>query len=65
MIVHNLRLTRSQQMALCDIVAFYSFQRDAPQEFVNCSTPEPCETTTTGELFALVMECVDHAEVIP
>jgi hypothetical protein len=49
-----LRLTRSQQMALADILLAY-IRLDEPQEFVDCSSPE-CVTTTTADLLALVTD---------
>jgi hypothetical protein len=50
-----LRLTRSQQMALADIVLAYARLTDHPQEFVDCSSPD-FVTTTTGELLALLTD---------
>jgi hypothetical protein len=49
-----LRLTRSQQMALTEIVLAYS-RLEEPQEFVDCSSPD-CVTTTTGELLTLLTD---------
>jgi hypothetical protein len=48
-----LRLTRSQQMALVDILIAYCRLKDEPQEFVD--VVKDC-TTTTGELLALVAD---------
>jgi hypothetical protein len=54
----TLRLTRSQQMALVDILVAY-IRTDDAQEFVNVSADT---TTTTGELLSLVAS-VDHVEL--
>lgn len=47
----HLIITRSQQMALIDILMIYIRQTDEPQEFLDVSTNA---TTTTGELLRLV-----------
>jgi hypothetical protein len=52
-----LRLTRSQQMALVDILVAY-IRTDEAQEFVDLSTDTK---TTTGELLSLVAS-VDRIE---
>lgn len=46
-----LRLTRSQQMALLDVLIAYVRDTDLPQEFLDVSADV---TTTTGELLRLV-----------
>lgn len=55
-----LRLTRSQQMALVDILVAY-IRTDEVQTFVDVSNDA---TTTTGELLSLVAD-VRELEVIP
>lgn len=45
------RMTRSQQMALVDILVAYMRIDDEPQEFVDVSTDT---TTTPGELLRLI-----------
>ena len=48
-----LRLTRSQQMALIDVLICYVRLHDQPQEFLDVSKDH---TTTSGELLRLVSE---------
>lgn len=48
-----LTLTRSQQMALIDVLICYVRLPDQPQEFLNVSEDI---TTTSGELLRLVSE---------
>ncbi len=48
-----LRLSRSQQMALADILMTYMRLENQPQNFIDCSTGT---TTTTGELLTLVTD---------
>lgn len=48
-----LRLTRSQQMALIDVLIGYVRLNDQPQEFLDVSHDV---TTTSGELLRLVSE---------
>ena len=48
-----LRITRSQQMALTDILSRYMQLQDEVQEFIDCGEDV---TTTTGELLTLVMD---------
>ena len=51
----ELTLTRSQQMALIDILMAYLRLEDQPQEFINCSSSEEI-VTTTGELLSLIAQ---------
>lgn len=53
-----LRLTRSQQMALIDIVGYHMRRPEEVQVFINCST-DPMVETTTGDLMKLLTECPD------
>ena len=48
-----LRLTRSQQMALVDVLLEHLRDPNGSREFVDCSS-NPATTTTVGELLALV-----------
>jgi hypothetical protein len=52
------RLTRSQQMALLDVLMAYSLNQEQPQEFVNCSTVPPT-TTTVGDLLLLLNDVAE------
>lgn len=52
-----LRLSRSQHMALLDVLISYIQLADQPQEFVDCSLPST-PTTRTGELLHLVADAV-------
>jgi hypothetical protein len=51
-----LKLTMSERMALLDIISAYARNPNEPQSFINCSTPEPCEETTTGDILLLVSD---------
>jgi hypothetical protein len=46
-----IRLSRSQQMALADILVHYALLKDEPQSFVDLVEDH---ITTTGELLTLV-----------
>lgn len=50
-----LRLTRSQQMALIDVLLEYARDPEKPQLFVDCSSDEGT-ATTTGDLLVLVSD---------
>jgi hypothetical protein len=54
-------VTRSQQMALIDILTYHIRRTDEVQVFVNCSS-HPVTETTTGELLRIVQEA--NAELI-
>lgn len=51
-----LELTHSQHMALLDVIMAHLRNPNEPQNFINCSTPEPCEETSTGDLLRLVSD---------
>lgn len=48
----KLEITRSQQMALIDVIAAY-MRSDEPQQFINCSE-SPAVTTHTDQLLLLI-----------
>lgn len=54
-----MRMTRSQQMALVDILCEHMVNPEATQIFTNCSVDPPTDTTTP-ELLRLVS---DHSEM--
>jgi hypothetical protein len=56
-------LSRSQQMALIDIVLSYARIANQPQEFVDCTTAEAV-TTTTGDLLTLVSSMPGDSECV-
>jgi hypothetical protein len=58
----TLRLTRSQQMALLDILLVYVRLPDEPQEFVDVLRDV---TTTTGELLQLIGNAIAEKQHAP
>jgi len=50
----TIQLTRSQQMALIDIVTFYWTLQDEPQEFIDCSE-DPAVKTRTADLVSALL----------
>jgi hypothetical protein len=58
----QLEITRSQQMALLDLIMEHLGRKDSTEVFINCSESPEVETTP-GELLALISKA--HYEPSP